>query len=376
MIQKRRLSFEDIKMLWKLAQLLATIALVAGVNLSSTSALAPSRPSLVSTTAPRSKEAAAFAVRRGLRPVSASSSISETIEENPMSEALQSMRKCYRACFFASAVDVTITFIENIRSKIFSVRGLLNLHWTDYVNILDSITLLIFAIGVQRVATVYQRWVDGEQGRKSDESLATYFSVMCWFWRVVALDYACNSLVDASVLPQMSMKWLGLHHVSPSSIMKIVAGATLLSYFVVNSYCAKIAFAEDAEDDKRINASQRESKTQSHFKSIRLLGYHAFRGQALAVAACSINSCMKLIKLLVAADTGLVARAMSLLEMTEPLVVTLLLLGLNKAFLRAAIVRSREQSKATAEKDGEVYNDLFTAQTQYYTKLGGFVKKM
>ena len=365
-----------MKMSWKLAQLLATIVLVAGANLSSTWALAPSRPSLVTTTAPRSKEATAFAVRRVVRPASASSSISETIGENPMSEALQSMRKCYRACFFASAVDVTITFIEKIRSKIFSVRSLFNLHWTDYVSILDSITLLVFAIGVQRTATVYQRWVEDEQDRRSDESLTSYFSAMCWFWRVVALNYAFDSLVDASVLPQMSMKWLGLHHVSPSSLMKIFAGATLLSYFVVNLYCAKIAFAEDDKDTKRINCSQRESKTQSKFKSIRRLGYHAFRGQALAAAACWINSCMKLIKLVVTADTGLVARALSLKEWTEPLGITLLLIGLNKAFLRAAIVRSRDQSKATAEKDNEVYNDLFAAQIQYYTKLAGFVKKL
>ena len=55
---------------------------------------------------------------------------------------------------------------------------------------------------------------------------------------------------------------------------------------------------------------------------------------------------------------------------------TALLMGLNKAFLRAAIVRSREESKETAEKDQEIYKDLFDAQIKFYSRVGEVMKGM
>ena len=89
-------------------------------------------------------------------------------------------------------------------------------------------------------------------------------------------------------------------------------------------------------------------------------------------------SCLKLSKWLVAADTGLVGRALSFNEWLEPFAMTTLLAGLNKAFLRAAIVRSREASRETAEieMDEEIYRELFTAQTKFYTKVADVMKGM
>ena len=55
---------------------------------------------------------------------------------------------------------------------------------------------------------------------------------------------------------------------------------------------------------------------------------------------------------------------------------TALLMGLNKAFLRAAIVRSREESKETAEMDKEIYKDLFNAQIKFYSKVAKMMKGM
>jgi hypothetical protein len=199
---------------------------------------------------------------------------------------------------------------------------------------------------------------------------------MCWIWRVVALNFAFESLADASALPQMSMKWLGLQHVSSTSLVTAVATTLVLGYSMINSFCARIATVEDERDDNRIGSNQSESKTRPQYKSIRMLGYRAFCGQALCAASFGLNSCTKLSKWLVAADTGIVGRASSLKEWAEPFAMTALLIGLNKAFLRAAIVRSREESRETAEMDKAIFKDLFTAQIKFYTKVAEVIKGM
>lgn len=294
-----------------------------------------------------------------------------------MPKALLAMRTCYKTCFVASAVDVTTTLIDKkIWSNLFGIASLVKLRWTDYVDITDSLTLLVFALGVQRVSKFYEKWMQSDENRVTNESLSSFFSSMCWMWRFVALNFALNSLVDAAALPQMSMKRLGLKNVSPSSMVTFVATTLALGYSLINSLCAKVAAAEDEKDNNRISSNQSESKKTPQYKSIRLLGYKAFSGQALSAAAFELNSCMKLAKWLVAADTGIVGRASSFNDWVEPFAMTALLMGLNKAFLRAAIVRSREQSKETAEKDKEIYKELFNEQIKFYSRVGEIMKGM
>ena len=311
---------------------------------------------------------------------SSSSAATQDDGGRKMSDALLSIRKCYRTCFFACAVDVTTTLIDKkIWSKIIiGPSGVFRLRWTDYVDIFDSMTLFIFALGLNRISIFYEGWMQDDEKRMNNESLSSFFSLMCWMWRIVAFNFALDSLVDTSVLPQMSMKWLGLEHVSSSTLMTAVTTVLVLGYSVVNSLCERIATVEDEKDNNRIKPHQSESKTQPQYKSIRILGYRAFCGQALSTASFGINSCLKLSKWLVAADTGLVGRALSFNEWLEPFAMTTLLAGLNKAFLRAAIVRSREASREAAEieMDEVIYRELFTAQTKFYTKVADVLKGM
>mmetsp|Transcript_21168 Transcript_21168/g.31875 ORF Transcript_21168/g.31875 Transcript_21168/m.31875 type:complete len:397 (+) Transcript_21168:66-1256(+) len=357
---------------------LISVLLAAVAALSPISALTTpsSPPSLILMPAALSTKGRAAAAARNVKLASSPSSSAATYDSGrPMPEALLSIRRCYRTCFFASAVDVTITLIDNkIWSKLFSPKSLLRLRWTDYVDIFDSMSLLIFAFGLRRLSKIYERWMQGDEDRMNNESLSSLFSLMCWIWRVVALNFAFESLADASVLPQMSMKWLGLQHVSSTSLVTAVATTLVLGYSMINSFCARIATVEDERDDNRISSNQSESKTRPQYKSIRMLGYRAFCGQALCAASFGLNSCMKLSKWLVAADTGIVGRASSLKEWAEPFAMTALLIGLNKAFLRAAIVRSREESRETAEMDKEIFKDLFTAQIKFYTKVAEVIK--
>mmetsp|Transcript_14221 Transcript_14221/g.24168 ORF Transcript_14221/g.24168 Transcript_14221/m.24168 type:complete len:392 (-) Transcript_14221:80-1255(-) len=352
---------------------LISVLLAAVAALSPISALTTpsSPPSLILMPAALSTKGGAAAAARNVKLASSPSSSAATYDSGrPMPEALLSIRRCYRTCFFASAVDVTITSW----SKLFGPKSLLHLRWTDYVDIFDSMSLLIFAFGLRRLSKIYERWMQGDEDRMNNESLSSLFSLMCWIWRVVALNFAFESLADASVLPQMSMKWLGLQHVSSTSLVTAVATTLVLGYSIVTSFCAKIATVEDEKDDNRISSNQSESKTRPQYKSIRMLGYRAFCGQALCAASFGLNSCMKLSKWLVAADTGIVGRASSLKEWAEPFAMTALLIGLNKAFLRAAIVRSREESRETAEMDKEIFKDLFTAQIKFYTKVAEVIK--
>ena len=370
--------------------IIITILFAVVATLSPVSALAPpsnnsaSHTSLMPAALGGTRGGGVFAASTRSRSVElaatpSSSAATQDDGNRKMSDALLSIRKCYRTCFFACAVDVTTTLIDKkIWSKIIGPSGVFRLRWTDYVDIFDSMTLFIFALGLNRISIFYEGWMQDDEKRMDNESLSSFFSLMCWMWRIVALNFALDSIVDASVLSQMSMKWLGLEYVSSSSLMAAVATALVLGYSVVNSFYERIATVEDEKDNNRIKPHQSESKTQPQYKSIRILGYRAFCGQALSTASFGINSCLKLSKWLVAADTGIVGRALSFNEWLEPFAMTTLLAGLNKAFLRAAIVRSREASRETAEieMDEEIYRELFTAQTKFYTKVADVLKGM
>jgi len=164
------------------------------------------------------------------------------------------------------------------------------------VDIFDSMTLLVFSLGLYRVSKFYEGWLQNDENRVNNESLSYFFSLMCWMWRVVALNFAFDSLVLASALPQMSMKWLGLQHVSSSSLVAVVATTLALGYSFINSLCVRVAAFEDEKDNNRISSNQSESKKNSQYKYIRIVGYKAFCGQALSAASFGINSCMKLAK--------------------------------------------------------------------------------
>lgn len=361
----------------------ALLLAVASLLSSSVSAFTPpsnppSRSLMSAALSTKGGAASAAAARSAKLAATPSSSAATTHDDSPlMPKALVAMRTCYKTCFVASAVDVTTTLVDKkIRSNLFGVTSLLKLRWTDYVDIFDSLTLLVFALGLQRVSKFYEGWMQSDENRVTNESLSSFFSLMSWMWRVVALNFAVDSLVDASALPKMSIKWLGLQDVSPSSMVAVVTTTLALGYSLINSSCARVAAAEDEKDNNRISSNQSDSKKTPQFISLRTIGYKAFSGQALSAASFGINSCMKLAKWLVAANTGIVGRASSFNEWVEPFAMTALLMGLNKAFLRAAIIRSREESKETAEKDKEIYKDLFNAQIKFYSRVGEFMKGM
>ena len=347
-----------------------------------------------------------------LAATSSSSTPSETTNaqhsNNPASKALQSIRTCYKTCLFSTAVDFIITLIDGdqpgkkLWSKLFLVgnnnnnmkMNNLHLRWTDYVDIFDSLSLLVFALGLYRVSKFYEEWLNDDdndtandvttQQRMSNDNLSKFFSIMNWIWRIVAVNFALGSLSIASALPTIGasgpfdfiFRLLSSNVVSSSSLVMVVVTALVIGYSIINLFCDKVATIEDENDDKRISSTQRQSKSQLQFKSIREQGYGAYCSQALCAGSFGIYSCMELSKWVVAADSGIVGRALSFGEWVEPFAMTTLLIGLNRAFLRAAIVRSRDESKTAVgmEEDEVIYNNLFTSQVNFYTKVAEVVK--
>ncbi|KAL7459762.1 hypothetical protein ACHAWC_011491 [Mediolabrus comicus] len=163
-----------------------------------------------------------------LAAMSSSSSASETTHDNgqqysnnPASKALQSIRTCYKTCLFSTAVDFIITLIDGeqpgkkLWSKLFLVGNNklndLHLRWTDYVDIFDSLSLLVFAVGLYRVSKFYEEWLNDDdndtatdvttQQRMSNDNLSKFFSIMNWIWRIVGVNFALGSISIASALP-------------------------------------------------------------------------------------------------------------------------------------------------------------------------------
>eukprot|EP00984_Skeletonema_dohrnii_P029010 scaffold19291_cov79-Skeletonema_dohrnii-CCMP3373.AAC.2 len=135
----RRLLTQDRAAIMRLISVL--LAAVVAFHPISALTTPSSPPSLILMPAALTTKGGAAAAARNVKLAASPSSSAATYNsgDRPMSEALLSIRKCYRTCFFASAVDVTITLIDDkIWSKLFGPKSLLHLRWIDYVDIFDS----------------------------------------------------------------------------------------------------------------------------------------------------------------------------------------------------------------------------------------------
>jgi len=161
-----------------------------------------------------------------------------------------------------------------------------------------------------------------------------------------------------------------------------------------NAYCKTNAISQDRADDGRISMHQQKSKKNVVFyASNRRLGYRAYRNQALCVWSFGLTAVMELLKWVADAtatttdydddDDGnrrgivaciIVGRLLSISDVIGPFVIAWLLFGLNKSFLRAVIVRLRDDGSEIITLDEEIYNDLFIAQMGFYKKVSEAMK--
>eukprot|EP00547_Thalassionema_nitzschioides_P018231 CAMPEP_0194246060 /NCGR_PEP_ID=MMETSP0158-20130606/14366_1 /TAXON_ID=33649 /ORGANISM="Thalassionema nitzschioides, Strain L26-B" /LENGTH=361 /DNA_ID=CAMNT_0038981879 /DNA_START=195 /DNA_END=1276 /DNA_ORIENTATION=- len=320
--------------------------------------------------------------RKGSGAVKLAAAVDDEYKEYKMAstKAVQSMKACYKTIFFATFVDVFITFIDNdLYQKFYSTTA--KLSWVDYFDVFDSMSLLVFACGLWRLSVAYQH-IDSN-GFVTNDRLVEIFQVMIWIWGINALNLGMISVSVAASLPAHAQGGLfGFLftnvNVSSNFLILAVTGILACGNLVIRWYCNKNSIIEDQKDNARIHPSQQQSKGQVH-ASRRELGYQAYLNQCLCAGSFGIFAILKTIQWVVDADDGgVVGRLMSCSDVLEPFAMTMLLMGLNRSFLRAAIARLRDEHSGSSSKvvkdDDEIYNGFFAAQSGFYNKISTVLK--
>ena len=275
-------------------------------------------------------------------------------------EALHSIKFCYRACFAAFLADAFVSIVDdNLWAKWFGGGGG-KITWMDWVDVLDTLNVLIFGLSLRRISKLYYASLQDRERQMSEESVLDLMRTMSKVWRRCGASLGLVSLSMAASLHQQGVVTLGMRGGSFLAIALAVLG---VGNGIVRLRCStkmKAALAVAGDNKSTQNEAQ-------------LMGYRAYRNQALCAGVFAIMSGIKFIKWVAnKAEAGIVGRAFAMPDFLEPAVITFLLFTLNKSFLTAFIVATREKRGVVRGNtvDDEVYNQLFTAQKGFYQKNG------
>ena len=282
-------------------------------------------------------------------------------------EALQSIKLCFRSCFAASFADLLVSIIDdNLWSKWWGASSLASgaITWMDWIDLVDSLNVFIFGLGLRRISTLYFTSLQDRERRMSEESVLDLMSTMAKLWKTCALSLGLVSISMASSLYQQSDTGFGP---GLPSFVGIAIGSLAFANGIIRVNCRsnmKKALAKDEAPEVQNEG--------------REMGYRAYRNQALCAGVFGIMTAIELAKWLAnKAQAGIVARIFAIPDILTPATITTLLFTLNKRFLSAFIAATRTgKDGATAgnESDEEIYNQLFVAQKGFYSKVGATLK--
>ena len=288
--------------------------------------------------------------------------------DNVANEALQSIKRCYRACFAASFADLLMSIVDDkLWSKWWSTSGVIT--WTDWIDLVDSWNVLIFGLGLRRVSKMYFDSLQDRERRMSEESVLDLMRTMARIWGSCALSLGLVSLSMASSLHHQGELAL---EISTAYCTGIVLSFLFLGNGNIRAGCRSTVNGALAKED----IDNRSKETQNEGRE---MGYRAYRNQALCAGVFGVLTGIELMKWLINKkdQAGIVGRIFAIPDVLTHATITTLLFALNKSFLPAYIAATRKNgngAKAGKGMDDTVYNQLFAAQKGFYSKVGATLK--
>lgn len=177
---------------------------------------------------------------------------------------------------------------------------------------------------------------------------------MYWACGIVALDLALVSLSIASALPTIGVE--GAFHSkligTEATLTTTVGTIIVVGYSIITTYCTRVAIAQDEKDNRRINQSQRDSKSRPQYKRIVEVGRRAYCSIVLCAVSNLLYAFMELSNWLVA-DRGTIVRGLMLFDVVDPFAETILIMKLSQAYLCLVPIH-REWSKESYARDAQI----------------------
>lgn len=337
---------------------LSTAAITGGSRkdvvgfISSPPLLAPVKPSalpaITSVSSPCVRPASMYVNSRGgglLKSAAAATDGGEH-EKSGAVEALAAIRFCVRACFASFFVDAFTALLNSGASW-----HLTQLTWLQTVDLLDSLNIFNFGLGLWGVSKFYADAIESGMTIETVEELCKRMARI-WTataWVIVAVSAAMATKINTGMMAA------GSSYVWPTGTAAL---AILGSIYITKKSAVDAAQAVQEDDGPTIGPDAERA---------RKMGFLATRNMALCMGSFFLLSTVSIMTWLVQPGE-LLPKAISALDLITPVSISGLLVALNRNFLRAVVKVTRD--RLGADINDEVYNDLSAAQKGFYNKIG------
>jgi hypothetical protein len=264
------------------------------------------------------------------------------------SEALSSIVFCYKACFagFLAALFETAMQFELVSKKAFT--------WVEVVDVCDSLNLLVFGLGLRKVARIYAADYEKDD-EMSGDTVFDLCSTMSLLWRNSAVVVLGVSMVLSLSLAEY-LPFVSHQYAMPSAIFGIALVSSVLLVKINNDNASKVMQQE------------RNEAVKPGYEKARSMGFVASRNMRLCTGMFALMGVIVFCKWALA-PTDIVSRIFSVFDFITPFTIASLQLVLYKSYLRA-VVNVTGGSRAAKPEE---FADLLEAQKGFYKKIGDTV---
>ena len=257
---------------------------------------------------------------------------------------------------------------------------------TDYVNLFDKFSLLIFGSGLYRISKLYNTNIDK---RFTHEMLIKAFRLKSFIYGIIAIDITLVSLSLAITLPSYSsdmfhdlfFKYISSQHVS------FLLGIIICGGILIQNNCRTSADRE-IESYRREhginNSRQPDIETRLSRQRVGQAGFRAYRNMALCSGSFFLSSIVKFTKWFISYDyhsnsskSVIANQIFGMSSFLTPIIMSILMYKLTVCWVKAAISELFHDidSDVVDRRSIGVYNDLFLAQYDLYHEAGHNITK-
>lgn len=287
---------------------------------------------------------------------------------------LKSLEYCYNICIFSLITDLFCIMVPGggIYSTIFGSDAL---RWTDFIDVIDSLLVFAFGLGVGKLCRLYRNMMEKPNENISDDDAIKALRTMAvlWFTSVWCLEAiavgnaaALRSHIEGSAFSHL------FENMTTSRCVIFVMAYLGFANVIIVMYCrGTVAIAKARNGGIRQIDIIKVIRSEPVFESAEYrIAYRAMLSQALCVGSYSAIAILKMI-IWIVEQSSIIGRFFSASDVMAPFAMTYLIFMLNRSFLRVFLFGKLEDSKVD---EADVRNSMFESQTRFYDQVADIIK--
>ena len=286
---------------------------------------------------------------------------------------LKSLESCYKICILSVVTELFCILVnEDIYSKIFGSHALL---WTDFIDVIDSLLVFTFGLGVGKLCRLYRKMLNNPNEHMSDADATKVLRTMAVLWTTSVWCLETIAVGNAAALSahiEGSASSHAFESMTTSRCVIFVLAYLGFANVIILMYCrGRVAIAKARNEGIRQIDILKVIRTEPVFKSAEYrIAYRATLSQALCVGSYSAIAILKMI-IWIVEQNSIIGRLLSASDVMAPFAMTYLIFILNRSFLRVFLFGKLQDSKLD---EADVRNSMFQSQARFYDQVTDIIK--